>query len=252
MFADFVTLAMDQLYNHAVKFPGMFAHCEIPILIRTPAGGRRGYGPTHSQNPENLVAAIPGITVLVQSSRHSAAAILERAVLSWPNPTVLFEHKLLYSESPDSSPLCYRELPASADPGIALFPTLAAGDAHPDLSIVCYGGMVAEVEKLAADLAMQELSVEVVIPALLSPLPRQQLCAHLKDRPLVLCVEEGYGEVGFGASLGCALLESGFPGRFRRLSTPPVPIPAARTLESKVIVNRDKMFAAILELVTRS
>src|SRR5450759_807047 len=52
MFADFVTLAMDQVYNHAVKFPGMFADARVPLVVRTPSGGRRGYGPTHSQSPE--------------------------------------------------------------------------------------------------------------------------------------------------------------------------------------------------------
>ena len=30
MFADFVTLCMDQIYNHAVKFPGMFPDSDVP------------------------------------------------------------------------------------------------------------------------------------------------------------------------------------------------------------------------------
>ena len=30
MFADFVTLAMDQICNHAVKFPGMFDGVSVP------------------------------------------------------------------------------------------------------------------------------------------------------------------------------------------------------------------------------
>lgn len=252
MFADFVTLAMDQIYNHAVKFPAMFAHCEIPIVIRTPSGGRRGYGPTHSQNPENLMAAVPGLTVLFPSPRHAVGEALRNAVLGWPNPTVFFEHKLLYSESGDTSLFHYRPLPAGDDLGTELFPTLVAGGADPDLSIVCYGGMVPEVEKLVTELAGEEMSVEIVIPELLSPLPKHQLCRHLKDRALVLTVEEGYGETGFGSSLGCALLENGFAGRFRRVCTAPVPIPAARSLESKIIVGRDHMFTAILELITRS
>ena len=31
MFADFVTLAMDQICNHAVKFPGMFDSISVPL-----------------------------------------------------------------------------------------------------------------------------------------------------------------------------------------------------------------------------
>jgi 2-oxoisovalerate dehydrogenase E1 component len=38
MFADFVTLAFDQIYNHAAKFPGMFEHASVPLVIRMAAG----------------------------------------------------------------------------------------------------------------------------------------------------------------------------------------------------------------------
>ena len=71
---------MDQLYNHAVKFPGMFPGAEVPLVVRTPSGGRRGYGPTHSQSPENLLAGVPGLTVVFPSHRHEAGVLLERAV----------------------------------------------------------------------------------------------------------------------------------------------------------------------------
>src|SRR5215831_4905566 len=91
MFADFVSLAMDQIYNHAVKFPAMFPHCQVPLVIRTPAGGRRGYGPTHSQSPENLLTAIPGLTVVFASHRHDVGLLLERASLEWNQPVVFLE-----------------------------------------------------------------------------------------------------------------------------------------------------------------
>ncbi len=39
MFADFLSLCMDQIYNHAVKFPGMFRDVAVPLVIRTPCGG---------------------------------------------------------------------------------------------------------------------------------------------------------------------------------------------------------------------
>src|SRR4029079_18410075 len=49
MFGDFVTLAMDQIVNHASKFHHMYnGKATCPVVIRTPMGGKRGYGPTHS------------------------------------------------------------------------------------------------------------------------------------------------------------------------------------------------------------
>ena len=100
VFADFLSLAMDQIYNHAVKFRNVRRRAGSAGGTH-PSGGRRGYGPTHSQSPENLVSAVPGLTVLFPSHRHDCGAVLEAAVLEWGRPTVLFEHKLLYGTTQD-------------------------------------------------------------------------------------------------------------------------------------------------------
>jgi len=95
MFADFLTLCLDQLYNHAVKFPGMFQDMTVPLVIRAPCGGRRGYGPTHSQSPEHLLTSVPGLTVVYGSHRHDMSRLLVDATLRWPYPVLFLEHKLL-------------------------------------------------------------------------------------------------------------------------------------------------------------
>ncbi len=65
MFGDFVTLAADQIINHIAKFRWMYNdQVRVPLLLRTPMGGRRGYGPTHSQTLEKLFLGIPGLQVL--------------------------------------------------------------------------------------------------------------------------------------------------------------------------------------------
>ena len=246
MFADFVTLCMDQLFNHAVKFPGMYPDTDVPLVVRTPTGGGRGYGPTHSQCPENLLAAVPGLTVVAPSHRHPAGAMLKSAVLEWPNPTVFLEHKLLYAEP--ASPGAYVCLDGDErDHGLALFPTMARLVDSPDVTIVAYSGMLPVVEQVAEELTGEELAVEIVVPGLLSPLPVHQLRRHLHDRQAIVVVEEGYSEAGFGASLGATLLEAGFRGRFTRLAPPPVPIPAARSLETGVLPGRSRILESILQ-----
>ena len=245
MFADFLTLAMDQIYNHAVKFPGMFRNVDVPLVIRTPSGGRRGYGPTHSQSPESLMTGVPGLSVVYPSHRHDVGLLLKNAVVRWPNPTVFFEHKLLYAEAADAG--SYEILP-SKDAGTELFPTLIRRTKGvPDVAILAYGGMLPLVETFAEELREEEVDVEIVVPALLAPLPRESLLAHLMDRPSIVVIEEGYGASGLGVSLGCALAEAGYTGRFRRVNPPPVPIPAARSLEGLVIPDRRQMMAAVVD-----
>ena len=55
MFGDFLTLTFDQIVNNISKFHDMYNKgVRNPIIIRTPMGGRRGYGPTHSQSLEKF------------------------------------------------------------------------------------------------------------------------------------------------------------------------------------------------------
>ena len=49
MFGDFITLGFDQLVNHAAKYNWLYDK-QVPLVIRTPMGAGRGYGPTLSQS----------------------------------------------------------------------------------------------------------------------------------------------------------------------------------------------------------
>ncbi len=248
MFADFLTLCTDQIYNHAVKFPGVFDHVEIPLVMRTPCGGRRGYGPTHSQSPENLFTAIPGLTVVYASHRHDVGRLLIDATIRWPYPVLFLEHKLLYGEIQDRGG--YRALaPDDADVAAGLFPTLVHGRAEADVTLVTYGGMLPLAEAVAERLEdEEEVSVEIVVPSLLTPLPRRTLVRHLLDRPRVAVLEESHHEYGVGAEMLTSLLEAQFKGRAVRVGTPSVPISSARSLESRILPSEEGMMARILTL----
>jgi 2-oxoisovalerate dehydrogenase E1 component len=248
MFADFVTLAFDQIFNHAVKFPGMFKDVRVPMVIRTPAGGRRGYGPTHSQNPENLLCGVPGLTVVFPSALHDSGKLLERATLDWPYPTVFMEHKLVYGAVADKLDFRIVE-PSPDDPSAVLFPTLVLGSSSPDVTLVTYGGMLEIALASMEALRAEELEVQLVVPSLLSPFPKQTLLGAISERSCVVVIEEAHSEFGFGAELGAVLQESGFQGKFARVGTPPVPIPAARSLEIQIMPDRDRVLDAAMRLL---
>jgi len=247
MFADFLSLCMDQLFNHAVKFPGMFRDVAVPLVIRTPCGGRRGYGPTHSQSPENLFTAVPGLTVVYGSHRHNVCELLIDAVLRWCYPVLFLEHKLLYGEKMD--PADYVALPAADDVATHLFPTLRRGADDPDVTLVSYGGMLAVAEAAAIRLEdEEELAVEIIAPSLLSPLPRGSMIQHLAKRRRVVIIEESHHDFGVSAEIAAALLESGFKGQLLRIGTPPVPIASARSLERSIIPDEQSIIDQILDL----
>ncbi len=249
MFADFLSLCMDQIYNHAVKFPGMFPEVDVPLVIRAPCGGRRGYGPTHSQSPENLFVSVPGLTVIYGSHRHNVGQLLTDAVRRWPNPTVFLEHKLLYGEAQDPSD--YTIVPAnSADQGAELFPTLRRGSNTPDVTLVSFGGMLPLVERAAKRLIdEEELEVEIITPSMLAPLPRQTLMSALLQRPHIAVVEESHHEFGVSAEILASLAEAGYRGKVIRIGTPPAPIASARSLERDQLPDEQTIVSNVLDML---
>ena len=249
MFADFLTLCMDQIYNHAVKFPGMFRDMAVPLVIRAPSGGRRGYGATHSQSPEHLFASVPGLTIVYGSHRHDVGRLLIDATMRWAYPVLFLEHKLLYSEPQDRAD--YVELPsAKHDVAADLFPTLRTGEDNPDVTLVTYGGMLPLVEAGAKRLRdEEELAVEIVVPSLLAPLPRGTLTTQLRERKRVVVVEESHHQYGIAAEIAASLLERNYGGKLLRIGAPPLPIPSARSLERQMLPDDSRVVEQVLRLI---
>jgi 2-oxoisovalerate dehydrogenase E1 component len=249
MFADFLTLCMDQIYNHAVKFPGMFRDMAVPLVIRAPSGGRRGYGATHSQSPEHLFASVPGLTVVYGSHRHDVGRLLIDATLRWPYPVLFLEHKLLYGEVQDAAG--YAALPSvDGDVAADMFPTLRRGAAGPDVTLLTYGGMLPLVEAAAKRLGEEEeLGVEIIVPSLLAPLPKGTLIGHLLTRKRIAIVEESHYQYGVGAEVAATLLERGYRGKLLRIGAPPLPIPSARSLERQMLPDETRVVVDVLGMI---
>lgn len=74
---------MDQWINHAAKFAFMFADkVTVPLVVRTPMGGKRGCGATHSQGVEWFggtglsVARVAAVELSITAVRPLEAACL--------------------------------------------------------------------------------------------------------------------------------------------------------------------------------
>ena len=145
MFGDFLFLASDQIVNHAAKFRYMYDdQVSVPLIVRTPMGGKRGYGPTHSQSIEKHFLGLPGTQMLALNSRQDPGLIYDRLFAGIDRPTLVIENKLLYGMR------LSEPLPAgfALDYSDDTFPAVRIrSDAAPDLTIVCYGGMLPDVER---------------------------------------------------------------------------------------------------------
>jgi 2-oxoisovalerate dehydrogenase E1 component len=245
MFGDFVMLASDQIVNHAAKFAYMYAgQVNSPLILRTPMGGRRGYGPTHSQSLEKHLLGIPDTRVLALHHRFDPAVVYERLLGDAvpPLPTIVIENKVLYAEkvSPNAAE-GFKWFHSGHD-----FPvSYMRAEGRPDTTIVCYGGMLPEVEKAVEQLFM----AEVLCLMQLYPLQKRTILPIAQRSGKLLLVEEGHGFCGYTAELMASFYEMDPTLSMRRVCSRPQHIPSAKPLEMAVLPTSDRIVAAVLELV---
>ncbi len=250
MFGDFVMLAGDQFLNHAAKFSFMYAgQVEVPLVVRTPMGGKRGYGPTHSQSLEKHLLGIPGTRVIALHHRFDPAEVYTRLLSDAVPalPTLVVENKILYGAhaSPDAVE-GFKWFHSSHD-----FPiSIMRAEALPDLTIVCHGGMLPDAEKAVEQLFVEHDTVaEILCPMQLYPLQKQAMLPLAQRSGRLLLVEEGHGFCGFTAELMAALYELDPSLKMRRLYSHPQHIPSAKPLEMLVLPGVEQIVQQALELL---
>ena len=255
MFGDFLSLGVDQILNHLTKFQWMYnGQVEAPVVIRTPVGGGRGYGPTHSQSLEKMFLGMPGLVVVALSLRHDPGELLRRAIISDPRPVLFIEQKVLYSKRlrPEPPVGMVFELPESERQ--ALYPTgIWRPDGAPgDLTIVAYGAMAELVEQaIGVSFEADEVLAELVVPAQLAPLRIEPILASARRTGRLLVVEEGTAPWGFGAEVVARVAEASGdrPVRSARVAAHHLPIPNARPAEECVLPSVERVVRMIRELV---
>ncbi|MBC7288985.1 MAG: alpha-ketoacid dehydrogenase subunit beta [Armatimonadetes bacterium] len=232
MFMDFITLAMDQLINHAAKFHYMYkGQVSVPLVVRTPAGAGRAYGPTHSQSLERHFVATPGLIVLAPATAEDAKGLLKSAIRC-DDPVVFIESKILYGRRgpvPDGD---YTTPIGKA--------RIASEGEH--VTIVAYSRMVEESLRAAQALAEHGISAEVIDLRSLAPLDMATVAASVSKTGCAVVVEEGNLTGGVAAEIVARIVEECFydlEAPPRRVAAADVPIPASPVLERAVIPSAE-------------
>jgi 2-oxoisovalerate dehydrogenase E1 component len=245
MFGDFMTLAFDQIVNHASKFHHMFnKKVTCPVVIRTPMGGRRGYGPTHSQSLDKFLVGIDNVTTVALNT-FLDPSVIYRAVLQQEHPVILLENKTDYGKKiaqhiPKNFIAEYND---DAFPTVRIRPAVSA----PTLTIVAYGGMADLVAGMLSEVFLgTDLLPELIVPSCISRLPLDIVSASVARSGRLVVIEEGSAFAGVGGELIAAVLE-----RTRqkiavlRVSAYPVPIPSVKSLENIVLPDKARILREI-------
>lgn len=251
MFGDFITLATDQLVNHAGKFRWMSGdQVRVPLVVRTPMGGRRGYGPTHSQTLDRLFLGVPGLRVVAPSALDDPGGLLERAILADEDPVLFTEHKLLYGQSVQ---LLSESQEFEIETSGGRYPNYqlrVRGAPAPQATVVSYGYMATLAQQAVERLAYEhECFVELIVLTQLSPFELDWVHRSVARTGRLLAVEEGVGSHGWGAEVLAAAAEQQGGLEVARVTARDLPIPAAGPLERAVLPSVEDIIDASLALV---
>jgi len=251
MFGDFITLCADQLVNHTSKFRWMYNdQVRVPIVVRSPMGGRRGYGPTHSQSLEKMFMGVPGLKVVAPNTLGDPAKLLTAAIAD-NDPVLFIEHKMLYNRSlqtPGVGDLIDFQLGGSD--GCYPCHVLRSG-ANPQATIACYGYNFELVRAAALELQIEhEIFIEIIIFSQLSPFNLELLFQSLLKTRNLLTVEEGTSSMGWGAEIIARVAENMVGIKAKRIAALDLPIATSKNLEENILPSSKDIVNAAISLVT--
>jgi pyruvate/2-oxoglutarate/acetoin dehydrogenase E1 component len=256
MFGDFVTLAADQLINHAAKFPGMFnGEVNLPLVVRTPMGGYRGYGPTHSQSLEKHFLGVPGLRVVAVNLFCSPGRLLKNAILYDPMPTLFIENKTLYPKQLINNGMFGFEIDElNMD---TLYPDIRIrnyyGDVAGDVTVLSYGGMSALLGDVLNQLKDEEIRVDLFMVTEISrsEVPEIVIDSVRQTGRLLTC-EEGAGDFGFGSQMIAKIVQnlgSTYCPIFKTVTADNTVIPSDKSLEEAMLPSSKGLIESIIELI---
>lgn len=241
-FADFLGVAMDEVYNQIAKIRYMSGgQCKIPIVIRAPDGVVRSAAAQHSQSIEAWFIHVPGLKVVIPSTPYDAKGLLKSAIRD-DNPVMYFENKVLYRMS---GPVPEEEY---------LVPIGVADVKRPgkDVTVIAWSIMVVKALEAADKLAAEGIDVEVIDPRTLWPMDWETLAASVRKTKRALVVHEATRTGGAGAEIAATLQELCFDyldAPIARLGAKHVPIPFSPPLERYVIPQVEDIISAVKGLI---
>lgn len=241
MFGDFISLGFDQILNHAVKYNDIYnGQVNVPLLIRIPSGGGRGYGATHSQSLEKFFVGIPHLNIIAFSPIVDCSKLLIEIEKNILEPTLLIENKKMYGN---------KQMIAKnnkidkffVEESKHLFPIYKLSldnEENADALIITYGDMLNLAMEAAKQILIEEeILVNIICLTLISPLNYEDLCLYIGDEKVIFTLEEGTKRGGWGAEVISGICENLYDRIYVRLGARDCAISCNREEEKEILPN---------------
>jgi pyruvate dehydrogenase E1 component beta subunit len=242
MFADFLGVCLDPIYNQAAKFRYMFGgKARTPLVVRTTIGAGFRAAAQHSQSPYHIFTSIPGLKVVLPSNAYDAKGLLIQAIRD-DDPVIFLEHKLLYDT--------VAEVPDEAY--VIPFGEAAITRTGKDVTVVAMSRMVHFANEVADRLLAERIAVEVVDPRTTSPLDLDTIIESVSKTGRLVLIDESANRCSVAADIAALVAEHAFTALkapIRLVLPPHTPVPFAPILEDAYIPGPARLEAAIRSIL---
>ena len=238
MFADFIGVSLDQLWNQMAKFRYMFGgKTKCPAVVRLIYGAGMNSAAQHSQSVYALLTSMPGLKVVLPTTPADAKGLLTEA-LRGDDPVMFFEHKALYGQKGEVPEGEHRQRFGEAR-------MVREGG---DVTIVSCGRMVNFSEKACDKLAADGIGVDLIDLRTTSPLDEEAILDSVEQTGRLVIVDESPPRCSLASDVSSIVAAKAFSS----LRAPPAmvtgphsPIPFARELERAWLPSPQKIEDAV-------
>ena len=245
MFADFMMVCADQVFNQMAKITYMSGgQCSVPMVIRTPLGGGRSSAAQHSQSIHAWAAHIPGLKAALPSTAGECTGALKTAIRD-NNPVMFFEHKMLYTTKFD-------DVPDEGEDVCIPFGKARIVQEGSDITVVTNSMMTIKATKAVQQLAKEGICAELIDLRTIVPLDTETIIRSVKKTGKLLIVDEGHISFGISGEIATRIMPDIFydlEAPIQRLGTGDVPLPFSPALEFPIIPDEKSIAAKIREMV---
>jgi acetoin:2,6-dichlorophenolindophenol oxidoreductase subunit beta len=238
MFADFIGVSLDQIWNQIAKFRYMFGgKSRCPAVLRMVYGAGFNAAAQHSQSVHSMLTSMPGLKIVMPSTPADVKGLLTQAIRD-DDPVVFLEHKALYGSTGEVPDEDYT-IP---------FGHARLARAGQDITIVTMGLMVGLCEAVADKLAGEGIGCDVIDLRTTSPIDEEAIVDSIEVTGRLVVVDESPPR----CSISTDIVALGTQKAFASLKAPPAtvtpphtPVPFARELESAYLPSVEKIEAAV-------
>ncbi len=241
--ASFVYLASDQIINQAGKLRFMTGgQLQVPVVFRASMYYNIGNAAQHSDRPYSLFMNSPGLKIIIPSTPADMKGLMKSAIRD-DDPVLVFEDINLWT----------KKEPVSDDSDFLI----PIGQAEvkrtgSDVTVITIGACLYKALVAARALEQEGISVEVIDPRTIVPLDKETIIKSVAKTGRVVIVDNAHRTGSVASEIAAVIAEQAFESLrkpIQRVTTPDVHIPACVAMERPLYPDKERITAAVKNIV---